>query len=261
MTRFEQEKWQARYASLPSGPLSHKPPAQWLHRWNRVIPRGRVVDLAIGLGGNAFYLAAQGASVLGIDISERAVRVLRRTALDRGLRIEFIVADLDVFPLPVDCFEAVLCFFYLNRRLFPQIKNSLKPGGVFLMEAFVTDPQRPDKDQPSYRSLQMNFSMPSAIWKFSTTARASAKHLRPPSQPRPAFAPGSPDRPPKAVGHRNAGWPRPYLRVGFQTGFRAGCQQVADRQEGLSRSGADRLQDEVDAETNDFFVPQRVSIL
>ena len=154
MTRFEQEKWQARYASLPSGPLSHKPPAQWLHRWNRVIPQGRVVDLAIGLGGNAFYLAAQGASVLGIDISERAVRVLRRTALDRALRIEFIVADLDVFPLPVDRFEAVLCFFYLNRRLFPQIKNSLKPGGVLLMEAFVTDPQRPDKDQPSYRLAQ-----------------------------------------------------------------------------------------------------------
>ena len=87
------------------------------------------------------------------------------------------------------------------------------------------------------------------------------KTLRPPSQPRPAFAPGSPDRPPKAVGNRNAGWPRPYLRVSFQTGFRAGCQQVADRQEGLSCSGADRLQDEVGAETNDFFVPQRVSVL
>ena len=151
MTRFEQEKWQARYATLPSGGLPAKPPAPWLRRWSRVVPRGRVVDLGMGLGGNALYLAAGGASVLGIDISERAVRALRRTALNRGLRLELIVADLDVFPLPVNRFDAVLCFFYLNRLLFPKIRSSLKPGGVFLMEAFVTDPQRPEKDQPRYR--------------------------------------------------------------------------------------------------------------
>ncbi|MCY3756156.1 MAG: class I SAM-dependent methyltransferase [Acidobacteria bacterium] len=151
MTRFEQEKWQARYATLPSGGLPDKPPAPWLRRWSRVVPRGRVVDLGMGLGGNALYLAARGASVLGIDISERAVRALRQTALNRGLRLELIVADLDVFPLPVNRFDAVLCFFYLNRHLFPKIRSSLKPGGVFLMEAFVTDPQRPEKDQPRYR--------------------------------------------------------------------------------------------------------------
>ena len=151
MARFEQEKWQARYASLPSGPLPPKPAARWLHRWEGVIPRRRVVDLAVGLGGNAFHLAARGASVLGIDVSERAARALRRTALDRGLKLELIVADLDVFPLPPNRFDAVLCFFYLNRRLFPQIRDSLKPGGVLLMEAFVTDPQRAEKDQPGYR--------------------------------------------------------------------------------------------------------------
>lgn len=166
MTRFEQEKWQARYASLPSGPLSHKPPARWLYRWNEVIPRGRVVDLAIGLGGNAFYLAARGASVLGIDISERAVRALRRTALNRGLRLELIVADLDVFPLPANRFEAVLCFFYLNRRLFPQIRKSLKPGGVFMMEAFVTDPQRPEKGQPGYRLAERELLAVFGDWEI-----------------------------------------------------------------------------------------------
>ena len=151
MTRFEQEKWQGRYATLPFRSLSHKPPARWLQHWNRVIPRGRVVDLAVGLGGNAFYLADRGATVLGIDISERAVRALRRTARDRGLRLELVVADLDVFPLPENCFEAVLCFFYLNRRLFREIRKSLKPGGVLLMETFVTDPERSEKDQPGYR--------------------------------------------------------------------------------------------------------------
>lgn len=151
MTRFEQEKWQARYASLPSGRFPPKPPARWLRRWSRVVPSGRVVDLGMGLGGNALYLAARGASVLGIDISEHAVRALRQTAVNRGLRLELIVADLDVFPLPMNRFDAVLCFFYLNRPLFPQIRNSLKPGGVFLMETFVADPQRQDKDQPRHR--------------------------------------------------------------------------------------------------------------
>lgn len=111
------------------------------------------------------YLAARGASVLGIDISERAARALSQTASNRGLRLELIVADLDVFPLPVDRFDAVLCFFYLNRPLFPQIRNSLKPGGVFLMEAYVTDPQRPDKDQPGYRLAEKELLTAFGDWE------------------------------------------------------------------------------------------------
>lgn len=175
---------------MPCGSLSRKPPSRWLHRWSGVIPPGRVVDLGIGLGGNAFYLAARGASVLGIDISERAVRALRRTALNRGFRLELIVADLDDFPLPVNRFAAVLCFFYLNRRLFPRIRNSLKPGGVLLMESFVTDPQRPKKDQPGYRLAERELLAAFGDWEVidyaegfhqdtpssrSTTARICAR--------------------------------------------------------------------------------------
>ena len=165
MTRVEQEKWQARYASLPSSRLPPQPPARWLRRWIEVIPRGRVLDLGMGLGGNALYLAARGASVLGIDISERAVRALGQSALNRGLRLELIVADLDDFPLPPNRFDAVLCFFYLNRRLFPQIRNSLKPGGVLLMESFVTDPQRPKKDQPHYRLAEKELLTAFGDWE------------------------------------------------------------------------------------------------
>ncbi len=165
MTRGEQEKWQARYSSLPSGRLPLKPPAGWLRRWIRVVPRGRVLDLGMGLGGNALYVAARGASVFGIDISERAVRALRQTALSRGFRLELIVADLDDFPLPVNHFDAALCFFYLNRPLFPQIRNSLKPGGLLLMESFVTDPQRPKKDQPRYRLAEKELLTAFADWE------------------------------------------------------------------------------------------------
>ncbi len=179
MTRFEQEKWQARYASLPSGPLPLKPAARWLHRWEGVIPPGRVVDLAVGLGGNAFHLAGRGASVLGIDVSERAARALRRTALDRGLRLELLVADLDVFPLPPNRFDAILCFFYLNRRLFPQIRSSLNPGGVLLMEAFVTDPQRPEKDQPGYRLAERELLAAFDDWEILDYAEGIQRGVGP----------------------------------------------------------------------------------
>lgn len=143
MSIAEKEKWQEKYESISL--LPNKSPASWLLEWASFIPRGKIMDLGIGLGANALYLASQGCSVFGIDISEKAIRAVRQTASRKNLALHLIVADLDLFPIPVEAFDGVLSFFYLNRGLFPQIKKSLKPGGVLLMETYVYHPSKEER--------------------------------------------------------------------------------------------------------------------
>lgn len=50
--------------------------------------------------------------------------------------MNFICADLDYFVLKEDTYNLVVNFYYLNRRLIPQIKKALKPNGLIIFETY-----------------------------------------------------------------------------------------------------------------------------
>lgn len=54
---------------------------------------GAVLDAGCGTGENALHLAAQGLSVMGVDVAETAVAIARAKAEGRGIKAEFAVAD------------------------------------------------------------------------------------------------------------------------------------------------------------------------
>ena len=54
---------------------------------------GAVLDAGCGTGENALYLASLGCSVLGVDVAETALAIARKKARDRGIEVEFAVAD------------------------------------------------------------------------------------------------------------------------------------------------------------------------
>jgi SAM-dependent methyltransferase len=54
---------------------------------------GAVLDAGCGTGENALHLASMGLSVLGVDVAETALAIAREKAADRGLEVEFAVAD------------------------------------------------------------------------------------------------------------------------------------------------------------------------
>jgi SAM-dependent methyltransferase len=54
---------------------------------------GAVVDVGCGLGENAIYLAGQGHQVTGIDVAPTAIEQAREQARQRGVDVEFAVAD------------------------------------------------------------------------------------------------------------------------------------------------------------------------
>ncbi len=54
---------------------------------------GAVLDAGCGTGQNALYLASLGLSVLGVDVAPTAVAIARSTSAERGIEVEFAVAD------------------------------------------------------------------------------------------------------------------------------------------------------------------------
>jgi SAM-dependent methyltransferase len=54
---------------------------------------GAVLDAGCGTGENALHLAALGLPVLGVDVAETALAMARKKAHDRGIAVEFAVAD------------------------------------------------------------------------------------------------------------------------------------------------------------------------
>lgn len=116
-----------------------------------LLPRGRALDVAMGAGRNAVYLAEQGFAVEGVDISAASIQAALTLAESRRVKIETVVADLeDDYRIKPERFDVILIFNYLQRTLIPQIKNGLKKGGMVVYETFTIDqpqfghPQNPD---------------------------------------------------------------------------------------------------------------------
>ncbi len=54
---------------------------------------GSVLDAGCGTGEHSLLLASMGLSVLGVDVAETAVAIARQKSIDRGIAVEFAVAD------------------------------------------------------------------------------------------------------------------------------------------------------------------------
>jgi len=126
-------------------------PAQFLVQNVELLPKGRVLDVAMGSGRNAIYLAGLGFDVEGIDMSSEAINIALELARKAGVTIKTQVADLEGdYLVKKDAYELIMCFNYLQRLLIPQIKDGLRRGGMVVYETFIIDqaefgkPKNPD---------------------------------------------------------------------------------------------------------------------
>ena len=131
------KEWDERYRL---GLTMPDEPAALLVENLSLLPKGgKALDIAMGTGRNALYLASLGFRVTGIDLSAVAVEKCREKAERLDLPIEALVADLEHHPLPSEEYDLIVNFYYLQRSLVPQILAALKPGGVLVFETFTID--------------------------------------------------------------------------------------------------------------------------
>ena len=131
------ERWDRRYDR--EAYIYGKEPVAFLREQIARLGSGKALDLAMGEGRNAVFLAEQGFDVTGVDISRVAAAKAERLAAERGVRLETVIADLDAYELGDERYDLITNFYYLDRELFPKIIAALRPGGVFILETFSTD--------------------------------------------------------------------------------------------------------------------------
>lgn len=130
-----QSKWNDRWREKRSA--SRWQVDVWLQKIRPVLPEGRALDVACGIGRNALFLAEQQFEVTAVDISDEALAQLRHEARSRGLTIETLRVDLEASPvLPKGPFDLVLILFYLHRPLLPLLRELVRPGGVVALRTF-----------------------------------------------------------------------------------------------------------------------------
>ncbi|HYN34875.1 MAG TPA: class I SAM-dependent methyltransferase [Ilumatobacteraceae bacterium] len=115
-------------------------------------PGGRVLELGVGTGRLAVPMAAAGLLVVGVDSSAAMLDRLseRDVAKDVTGDVTTICGDM-VDDLPDGPFDAALVAYNTifnlldettQNRCFAEVAGRLRPGGTFVVEAFVPDADR-----------------------------------------------------------------------------------------------------------------------
>ena len=120
-----------------------------------LLPKGKTLDIAMGEGRHGVFLATKGFDVLGLDISEKGLQKAHRLAKDYNTTIETRVVDLETHTLEKNAYDLIVCTYYMQRDLFLQFKDALKPGGMALVETYNIDHLKYAKFNPKWL-LQSN---------------------------------------------------------------------------------------------------------
>ena len=132
-------------------------PSLFLVEHISLLPKGRVLDVAMGNGRNAIFLAKSGFAVEGVDKSPDAVQEAIIAAREAGITITATTGDLETeYQITPDTYDVIICFNYLQRSLIPHIKDGIRPGGMVVYETFIVDQAQFGRPRNPAHLLQHN---------------------------------------------------------------------------------------------------------
>lgn len=139
-------------------------PNDFLHSVSASMPRGKLLSLGEGEGRNAVYLAALGFDVTAVDSSDVGLEKARRLAAEKNVKLTTITADLSEYQIQPDSWDVIVSIFChvpsaIRVPLHQAVVLGLKPGGVFVLEAFT--PRQIDMKTGGPNSLDMLMTLAS----------------------------------------------------------------------------------------------------
>jgi SAM-dependent methyltransferase len=99
---------------------------------------GKALDIGMGQGRNAVYLATQGWDATGFDIADEGLRAADRNAAKAGTRITTVKAGFDDFDYGKERWD-LICLIYtdapqIDPKYVARLQAALKPGGLLVYE-------------------------------------------------------------------------------------------------------------------------------
>ena len=153
--------WNNRYAATHF--IYGETPNAFVAEMAPQIPVGPVPCLAEGEGRNAVHLATLGHRVTAVDQSEAGLAKARQLATARGVEIETVLADLGNFTIAPGVWTGIVATFAhlppaIRFKVHAQSVRGLRPGGVFILEAYTPAQLAFDTGGPKSPELLMTLA-------------------------------------------------------------------------------------------------------
>lgn len=135
--------WNDRY-NTPDYLFGTEPAAFLRREAHRLTAGQTALCVADGEGRNSVFLAGQGLQVTAMDASDVAVAKAQALAAERGVSVEFHVADIARWDWDARRYDAVVAIFIQfaapprREAIFAGMIRALAPGGLLLLHGYST---------------------------------------------------------------------------------------------------------------------------
>ena len=138
--RLEVDRWNRILTS--EKPAFNTQPNAFLVEMLKGRAPGAALDVGMGQGRNALYLAQQGWAVTGFDPADKAVAQANATAAKLGVKLTTVIQGSEDFDFGENRWDLVVLSYVTVRDIADRVVRSLKPGGIVVVEAFHRDVTR-----------------------------------------------------------------------------------------------------------------------
>ena len=183
-----------RLYSSPSQTRFTTEPNAFLASSIKELKPGKALDIAMGQGRNAVYLATKGWDVTGYDLAEEGMKVARENAGKAGVKITTVQAGFADFDYGKERWDLIY-FVYtdapmVDAKFVERVVAALKPGGLVLVDRpyrSIANPEpgwrETDQDKPNalpkaWSALQLVFYEDAAgyaDWQQTSAGRLEEK--------------------------------------------------------------------------------------
>lgn len=150
---MKQGYWEKEYRNVEN--LWGYAPSNQLSKYIDLIPKsGMILDIGIGEGRNAIFLAMKGYEVEGIDISNTAIKRCMELSKKYNLRIDAKVDDMRTFDVKPGAYSCIILSNVLNfftdsdiKDIMTKLRNGLQQNGLIYINVF-------DEEEPSLTKVK-----------------------------------------------------------------------------------------------------------